>query len=63
MVGMDHSPDVETAQRIGRKYDILHEHTRFYKPTYSDLAIRRPDREREARPCSAEPGGFGPRAG
>ena len=30
MVGMGYHPDVETANRLGRSYDILHDHARFY---------------------------------
>ncbi|SDA23656.1 hypothetical protein SAMN05216315_12131 [Nitrosospira sp. Nsp18] len=35
MVGMTYSPDVETANRLGRSYDILQEHVRFYETSYS----------------------------
>jgi ADP-ribosyl-[dinitrogen reductase] hydrolase len=47
MVGMDYNPDVETAKRLGRKYDILHEHVRFYKTNYSQLEIHSDERETE----------------
>ncbi|MDJ0784122.1 MAG: ADP-ribosylglycohydrolase family protein [Desulfosarcinaceae bacterium] len=47
MVGMGYHPDVATAKRLGRPYDILHEHVRFYQTSYSDLAIERSERERE----------------
>ena len=40
MVGMDYTPDVENAKRLGRVYDILHEHARFYKTSYSSLQIQ-----------------------
>lgn len=43
MVGMDYTPDIETANRLGRAYDILHEHARFYKTNYSSLQIRLSD--------------------
>ena len=47
MVGMAYRPDVDTAKKMGRKYDILHEHNRFYQTTYSTLAIDRKERESE----------------
>lgn len=47
MVGMTYHPDVETANRLGRRYDILHAHTRFYETSYSDLAIQSTERESE----------------
>ena len=34
MVGMGYHPDVETARRIKRPFDILHEHVRFYSTSY-----------------------------
>ncbi|MDH3591312.1 MAG: ADP-ribosylglycohydrolase family protein [Planctomycetota bacterium] len=45
MVGMSYRPDVRTARRLGRPFDILHEHARFYATTFSDLAIERGERE------------------
>ena len=39
MVGMAYRPDVEAARELERPYDILHDHARFYKTTYSDLDI------------------------
>ena len=39
MVGMAYRPDVETARKLERPYDILHDHARFYETTYSDLDI------------------------
>ncbi len=47
MVGMTYEPDVENAKRLGRPYDILHEHVRFYATSYSTLQIRNPERENE----------------
>lgn len=47
MVGMGYHPDVETARKTGRPYDILHEHARFYDTSYSHLEIHRADRESE----------------
>jgi hypothetical protein len=47
MVGMGYMPDVETAARPGRPYDILHEHARFYQTTCSTLEIRSTEREGE----------------
>jgi ADP-ribosyl-[dinitrogen reductase] hydrolase len=45
MVGMAYRPDVENANKLGRPFDILHEHARFYQTTYSDIAIARTERE------------------
>jgi ADP-ribosyl-[dinitrogen reductase] hydrolase len=47
MVGMTYEPDVETAKRLGRAYDILHEHVRYYKTSYSTLEIQSTEREEE----------------
>jgi hypothetical protein len=47
MVGMGYYPDVDNAKRMGRPYDILHEHTRFYQTSYSRLEIDRTERETE----------------
>jgi ADP-ribosyl-[dinitrogen reductase] hydrolase len=47
MVGMAYSPDVESARRLGRVYDILHGHARFYHTSYSALQIRSTERESE----------------
>jgi hypothetical protein len=47
MVGMAYHPDVETANRLGRPYDILHAHARFYDTSYSNLAIQSSEREGE----------------
>ncbi len=44
MVGMDYTPDVESAKRLGRAYDILHEHTRYYKTSYSTMEASLTDR-------------------
>ena len=46
MVGMGYSPDVETAKRQDRPFDILHEHARFYHTSYSTLEIRSTEREK-----------------
>ncbi len=46
MVGMAYHPDVETAERQGRKFDILHEHAGFYNTSYSTLEIRSTEREK-----------------
>ena len=46
MIGMRYRPDVETAQKLGRPYDILHDHARFYDSTYSDTL-------RESRSCKS----------
>jgi ADP-ribosyl-[dinitrogen reductase] hydrolase len=47
MVGMTYQPDIEAAERLGRPYDILHEHARFYKTSYSKLEIATNERESE----------------
>jgi ADP-ribosylglycohydrolase len=36
MLGSPYNPDIKTAQKFGRSYDILHEHKNYYKTTYSD---------------------------
>ena len=45
MVGMAYNPDLENAKKLGRDFDILHEHARFYNTSYSSLEIRSTDRE------------------
>lgn len=45
MVGMEYKPDIEKAKSLGRPYDILHEHARFYDTSYSDLEIEAGERE------------------
>jgi ADP-ribosylglycohydrolase len=45
MVGMAYTPDLETAKQLGRHYDILHEHVRFYSTNYTSLHIRSSERE------------------
>lgn len=40
MVGNDYHPDVSKANEMGRPYDILHDHIRFYNTSYNHLAIR-----------------------
>ncbi len=40
MVGNNYHPDVLNAQKLGRPVDILHDHVRFYKTSYSDLSIQ-----------------------
>ena len=47
MVGMGYHPNVERAGQLGRPYDILHEHARFYDTSYSDLEIATGERESE----------------
>lgn len=55
MVGMKYDADVESAQRLGRRYDILHEHVRFYDASYSPLEMRLADRESEHGNAVAAP--------
>lgn len=47
MVGMPYLPDLEKAKALGRPYDILHEHSRFYNTTFSTLKIKTTERESE----------------
>ncbi|MCF7929147.1 MAG: ADP-ribosylglycohydrolase family protein [Spirochaetales bacterium] len=55
MVGMDYRPDVKTAEQLGRPYDILHEHVRFYDASYNPLEIGLTERESEhGNPVAAE---------
>lgn len=46
MVGMGYHPDIETATRYRRPFDILHEHARFYQTSYSTLEIHSTEREK-----------------
>lgn len=46
-VGMEYEPDLAKAAEAGRSYDILHEHVRFYKTTYSEQEIAREEQESE----------------
>lgn len=39
MLGMSYQPDVEKARTAGRDYDILHQHARFYRTSYSDFGF------------------------
>ena len=45
MVGMEYHPDVDSAKQLGRSYDLLHEHARFYKTSYTKLEIATNERE------------------
>ena len=45
MVGMSYRPDVASAERLGRPFDILHENSRFYDTSYSELQIATDERE------------------
>ena len=47
MVGMGYHPDVQTADQLGRPYDILHERARFYNTSYSELNIGITERENQ----------------
>ncbi|MFO1069017.1 MAG: ADP-ribosylglycohydrolase family protein [Geminicoccaceae bacterium] len=47
MLGRPYRPDVASAQALGRPYDILHGHARFYTTTYTEFAIARTERDRE----------------
>jgi ADP-ribosylglycohydrolase len=47
MLGMSYAPDVEMAKSLGRPFDILHEHARFYRTPYSRFAFDLSQREGE----------------
>lgn len=47
MVGMSYQPDVATAEKLDRPFDMLHEHARFYDTSYSKLEISAGERESE----------------
>jgi len=38
MLGGSYKPDVENANKLGRKYDILHENAKFYDTSYNDFS-------------------------
>lgn len=37
LVGAKYKPDISAAEKSGRKYDILHQHLRFYDTTYKNF--------------------------
>ena len=39
MVGNTYNPDIQSAKKLGRSYDILHKNIRFYNTSYSHLDI------------------------
>jgi ADP-ribosylglycohydrolase len=39
MLGMTYQPDVEKAGAAGRPHDILHQHARFYRTSYSEFGF------------------------
>ena len=47
MVGMGYHPDLATAKALGRPFDIVHEHVRFYQTSWSELEIARTARDSE----------------
>ncbi|MAY56569.1 MAG: ADP-ribosylation protein [Gammaproteobacteria bacterium] len=47
MVGSSYQPDVKKAKACDRDFDILHEHTRFYRTSYSDFKFKLDAREGE----------------
>ncbi len=47
MVGNGYHPDVSKAKELGRPYDILHNHIRFYQTSYSHLSIQTAERAGE----------------
>ncbi len=38
LTGAGYRPDIDSAEKHGRKYDILHRHLPFYNTTYNDFA-------------------------
>lgn len=40
MVGMNYHPNIAKAQELGRPFDIVHKHIRFYDTNYNDLDIK-----------------------
>lgn len=47
MTGMNYRPNIENAKLLGRPYDILHHHVRFYRTNYSPFSFSIDDRESE----------------
>lgn len=47
MVGSGYYPDVLKAKALGRPYDILHNHIRFYNTSYSHFSIQTAERAGE----------------
>jgi ADP-ribosylglycohydrolase len=47
MLGMTYQPDVANAKSTGRAYDILHQHARFYRTSYSDFSFALNNRKGE----------------
>lgn len=47
MLSMSYQPDVENARAAGRHYDILHQHIRFYRTSYSNFGFSLGERDGE----------------
>lgn len=47
MLGMAYQPDVERAKALGRPFDILHGHARFYRTPFSKFEFELSEREGE----------------
>ncbi|MDX1588297.1 MAG: ADP-ribosylglycohydrolase family protein [Oleiphilaceae bacterium] len=47
MLGMAYRPNVEKARSLGRPYDILHDHARFYRTPYSQFGFSLDERDGE----------------
>ncbi|GJL71126.1 MAG: hypothetical protein NMNS01_03250 [Nitrosomonas sp.] len=45
MTKMNYRPNIENAKQLGRPYDILHHHDRFYRTNYSPFSFSIDDRE------------------
>lgn len=54
MLGMSYQPDIETAKELSRPYDILQQHARFYRTSYSDFPFSLDDRDGEHGNATAE---------
>jgi ADP-ribosylglycohydrolase len=45
MIGMSYKPDVKMAEKLGRNFDILHDHAGFYDTSYSNMKFSLSDKE------------------
>lgn len=55
MVGVRYRPDIITATTLGRQFDILHDHARFYRTTYSRFGFETTEREAAHGNTAAKP--------
>lgn len=47
MAGMKYRPNIKSAKKLGRPYDILHHHAHFYQTNFSTFSFTTGDRESE----------------